>query len=97
MCKINGHSIFSYMFQPAWNWKKLATSKKNGAGSAGNHTNTIENMNVSDTETTEKTGSLSSKKTKKQDLSSLKVPLNTSSTGATIGNQTSVGLNLGGY
>lgn len=94
MCKINGHSIFSYMFQPAWNWKKLATSKKD---TEATQAETAQNTEIPDTETTEKTGSLSSKKTKKQNLNSLKVPLNTTNTGMSMGSQTSVGLNLGGY
>jgi hypothetical protein len=34
MCKINGHNLFTYAFQPAWNWKKLATSKERGERTA---------------------------------------------------------------
>ena len=93
MCKINGHSIFTYMFQsPLFKWKKLYTSKKKSKKK-----DTELPTNVSNTETAEKTGSLASKETNKRDLSSLKIPLNTPNVGAQIGRPSSVGLNLGGY
>lgn len=54
--------------------------------------NKLANSVQSTEDTTTKTTDTNTKK-----LITQKVPLNTSSTGATVGSQTSVGLNLGGY
>lgn len=98
MCKINGQSIFKWMFATPLavvdEFKRQKDKKKNT--DVGSTSEEIKNTNVSDSETTEKTGTLTSKKTNKQDLSKLRIPLNTSNTGASVGTPSSIGLNLGG-
>lgn len=55
-----------------------------------------QNKLASSDQTTENTATTTDTNTTKK-LITRKLPLNTSSTGATIGSSTSVGLNLGGY
>lgn len=53
------------------------------------------NKQANAVQTTDESQATTASETKK--LTTQKVPLNTASTGATIGSATSVGLNLGGY
>lgn len=96
MCKINGHNLFTYAFQPAWNWKKLATSKERGERTAAAKANAAEQIaNNSDGDEMAKTATVAQqKKNKNQTLSSLRVE--GSKVGASVGSGTPVGLNLGG-
>ena len=98
MCKINGHSIFTYLFQP-WNAGKIATSKKNEKKIMQAQQQVDEaNAAVKNEELQQDTATTTKKDSnKRQDLSSLRIPLNTSNTGASIsGDSTKLGLNLGG-
>lgn len=101
MCKINGHSLFTYIAQP-WNTKKLQESKKNERELNQARQEAVEALNnsndaVKETELNQSTAkSVQTKKATKRDLSSLKVPLATSQTGASIGGASGLGLNLGG-
>lgn len=101
MCKINGHSLFSYGFQPVWNWKKLATSKERGAQTAAARTAqeeaAKEKLNASLGDDVAKTAGVAkvNKGNKNQSLSSLRVPLE-NSVGASLGGSQALGLNLGG-
>lgn len=99
MCKINGHSIFSYIAQP-WNSSKLYTSnarakevekaKANAAETIANNSNGDE---VSDSASTAR---INNKDKKNRTLSSLRVPLESNSVGASVGSSSALGLNLGG-
>lgn len=95
MCKINGHSLFTYIAQP-WNNKKLYTSKEREdrlrkAQEEANETIT----DNSDGDEIAKTATVAQqKKNKNQTLSSLRVE--GSKVGASVGAGTPVGLNLGG-
>ena len=95
MCKINGHSLFTYIAQP-WNNKKLYTSKERGdrlrqAQEEANKTI----ADNSDGDEMAKTATVAQqKKNKNQTLSSLRVE--GSKVGASVGSGTPVGLNLGG-
>ena len=98
MCKINGHSIFTYMFQP-WNIGKIAASKQNEKKRVQAVRQVEEaNAEVKNEELQQDTATTTKKDTnKRQDLSSLRIPLNTSNSGASIsGDSTRLGLNLGG-
>lgn len=101
MCKINGHSIFSYIAQP-WNGKRLASSKKREqeitkAQQEVAIAQETRDKATSESELNQSTAkSVQTKKATKRDLSSLKVPLATSQTGASIGGASGLGLNLGG-
>ena len=99
MCKINGHSIFSYVAQP-WNASKLYTSEKRASAVQKAQTEAAETM-AKNTEgeevsTTASTAKINNKLKKNQSLSSLRVPLESSSVGASVGSSTALGLNLGG-
>lgn len=100
MCKINGHSIFSYIAQP-WNTSKLYTSNqraKEVAAAQAKAAETIENNTTGD-EVSESasTAKMNNKDRKTRNLSSLRVPLESQSIGASVGSgSTSLGLNLGG-
>lgn len=100
MCKLNGHSIFSYMFQPAWNAKKLFTSKKNEAQVAAARINAAEeiakNSDGEEISSTASTAKINNKQKKNQTLSSLRVPMESSNIGASVGSSNALGLNLGG-
>lgn len=100
MCKINGHSLFTYMFQPTSNWKKLASSKERANQVAAAKTNAAETIaNNSDGDEVSKTAATAqvNKQKKNQSLNSLRVPLQSSSVGASVGSSgTPLGLNLGG-
>lgn len=103
MCKINGHSLFTYLAQP-WNSTKLLRSKQEANNRAqqqqldalteqyNTQEASIKNQDL--IQTTAK--SVTTKKDTKRDLSSLRVPLNTANTGASIGGASGLGLNLGG-
>ena len=98
MCKINGHSLFSYMFQPAWNWKKLASSKERDKKTAEAVANASEaKQNASEGDEVSKTASVAqvNKGKKNQSLSSLRNQ-QSSSVGASLGGSQALGLNLGG-
>lgn len=99
MCKINGHSIFTYMFQP-WKAGKIAASKQNEKKiqQARNQATQEINANVKNEELQQDTATTTKQDNKKrQDLSSLRIPLNTSTSGASVsGDSTRLGLNLGG-
>lgn len=99
MCKINGHSIFSYIAQP-WNSSKLYTSnarQQEVAKAQANAAETIANNSkgdeVSDTASTAK---MNNKNKNNRTLSSLRVPLESGNVGASVGSSNSLGLNLGG-
>ena len=100
MCKINGHSLFTYMFQPTSNWKKLASSKKREQQVAAAKTNAAEtiakNSDGDEISETASTAKINNKQKKNQSLSSLRVPLESSNVGASTGGNTALGLNLGG-
>lgn len=95
MCKINGHSIFTYLVQPQ-NAKKLYSSERR----ADNIKKTQEEAEKTIAENTDgdenaKTANVAQmKKNKNQTLSSLRVEQ--SKIGASVGAGTPVGLNLGG-
>lgn len=92
MCKVNGHSIFSYMFQPVWNWKKLSNSKKKG--NAAQNTEEVEAPTVPAKDTLQDTAkSAQTNKPTNKDITSLRVPLNTQGTGSNSGTK-QLGLNL---
>lgn len=99
MCKINGHSIFSYIAQP-WNTTKLYTSNKREqevAKAQANAAETIANNSKGDEMSdTASTAKMNNKNKKNQNLSSLRVPLETNNVGASVGSSNSLGLNLGG-
>lgn len=98
MCKINGHSLFSYMFQPAWNWKKLASSKERERRTADALNEAAQaKQDASKGDEVSKTASNAqvNKPNKNQSLSSLRVPLE-NSVGASLGGTQALGLNLGG-
>ena len=95
MCKINGHSIFTYGTQP-WNAKKLWSSEKRAdkiRQAQEEAAKTIEENSEGDENA--KTATVAQqKKNKNQTLSSLRVEQ--SKIGASVGAGTPVGLNLGG-
>ena len=99
MCKINGHSIFSYITQP-WNSKKLYTSKERAnkvAAAKQQAAETIaKNSDGEEISSTATTAIVNNKQKKNQSLSSLRVPLETANVGASVGESTALGLNLGG-
>jgi hypothetical protein len=99
MCKINGHSIFSYLTQP-WNAQKLYTSNARNKAVQKAQTEATENIaknsdgdEISETASTAK---MNTKKKKDRTLSSLRVPLESNNVGASVGSGSSLGLNLGG-
>lgn len=97
MCKINGHSLFTYIAQP-WNNKKLYTSKERADKVRQAQEEAAKTMaENSDGDEVSKTASVAQvNKTKKnQSLSSLRVPLE-NSVGASLGGSQALGLNLGG-
>lgn len=88
MCKINGHSIFSYMFQPVTNWKKLNKSNKTTKKEE------VLSDPVTNKDIMQDTASgVDNLKTEKTPITALRVPLNTQGTGSNTGNK-QVGLNL---
>ena len=95
MCKINGHSIFTYTTQP-WKAQQLYTSNQRNKEVA----KAVEEANKTIAENTEgeevsKTATVAQRKQQKnQTLSSLRVE--PSKVGASVGAGTPVGLNLGG-
>ena len=97
MCKINGHNLFTYAFQPVWNWKKLYSSKERDAKlSAAKKKAANKMLENSKGNEVSKTASIAQVHTpKNQSLSSLRVPLE-QNVGTSLGGASSVGLNLGG-
>lgn len=95
MCKINGHSIFTYLVQPQ-NAKKLYTSheRDNKMKAAQEEANKAVQDSVEGDETAKTASVAQQKKNKNQTLSSLRVE--SSKVGASVGAGTPVGLNLGG-
>lgn len=95
MCKINGHSIFTYLVQPQ-NAKKLYSSEER-ADRVKKAKEEAEKTIAENTEGDEmaKTANVAQQKKKKnQTLSSLRIE--SSKVGASVGAGTPVGLNLGG-
>lgn len=99
MCKINGHSIFSYIAQP-WNSTKLYTSNARAKEVSKAQTDAAEtiakNSDGDEMSDTASTAKMNNKNKKNQNLSSLRVPLESNSIGASVGSSSSLGLNLGG-
>ena len=102
MCKINGHSLFTYIAQPH-NSGKLLESKKVAAqkAKANEQLKKAQEVKAANSQgdelaSTATTATINGKKKKTQTLSSLKVPLETSTIGASLGGSNSLGLNLGG-
>lgn len=86
------------MFQPVWNWKKLASSKERDKKTAeGLNEAAQAKQEASDGDEVSKTASVAqvNKGKKNQSLSSLRVPLE-NSVGASLGGSQALGLNLGG-
>ena len=103
MCKINGQSIFKWMFATPLavadevkyqknkdNKRKIADAKAEAAETMANNT---EGEEVSNTASTAK---INNKQKKNQTLSSLRVPMESSNIGASVGSNNTLGLNLGG-
>ena len=102
MCKINGHSLFTYIAQPH-NSGKLLESKKVAAqkAKANEQLKKAEEVKAANSQgdeisATASTATIAGKKKKNQTLSSLRVPLEASTVGASLGNTSALGLNLGG-
>lgn len=99
MCKINGHSLFTYIAQPH-NAKKLYSSKEREQKIATAKQQAEETkLANSDGDEVSKTATTAqvNKQKKNQSLNSLRVPLQSSSVGASVGSSgTPLGLNLGG-
>jgi hypothetical protein len=95
MCKVNGHSWFTYMAQP-WNARKLRNSKKRAAQLAAERekAEALENQVTNEELATESATSVKANTDNKNDIGSLRVPLNTQKTGLNK-NDTIIGLNLG--
>jgi hypothetical protein len=95
MCKINGHSLFSYLVQPH-NAKKLYTSHERDSKMKAAQAEAEKAIQDSvEGDEVAKTASVAQqKKNKNQTLSSLRV--DSSKVGASVGAGTPVGLNLGG-
>ena len=100
MCKINGHSIFTYMAQP-WKMGTLYTDnarrkETNAALARQAEAEKAANAAIEgdDLSQTAKTAQINKTK-KNQSLSSLRTPLEAKDIGASV-NSSSVGLNLGG-
>ena len=95
MCKINGHSLFTYIAQPH-NAKALASSEKRARAVEATKANSQADLekNHSDGDENAKTATVArvNKSNKNQTLSSLRNPI-----GVNIGDGTTkLGLNLGG-
>lgn len=99
MCKINGHSIFTYLFQP-YNAQKLYTSKARAKevtkAKEEASEEIINNSDGDEISETASTAKINNKNKKKQTLSSLRIPLESKNIGASVDSSTSLGLNLGG-
>ena len=99
MCKINGHSIFSYMVQP-WNASKLYTSNQRASATQKAQQEAADtiakNSEGEEISSTAATAKINNKQKKNQSLSSLRVPLESSNIGASVGGSNALGLNLGG-
>ena len=97
MCKINGHSIFTYLVQPH-NAKKLYSSAERADRIRKAQEEAAKTIaDNSDGDEVSKTASVAqvNKGKKNQSLSSLRVPLE-NSVGASLGGTQALGLNLGG-
>jgi hypothetical protein len=98
VCKINGHSLFTYLVQPVWNAPKLFNSKKRAEAAQTAEEKAAETIkNNTEGDEVSKTASVAqvNKPNKNQSLSSLRVPLE-NSVGASLGGTQALGLNLGG-
>lgn len=95
MCKINGHSLFTYLAQPH-NAKKLYSSKERAdrIKKAQDEANKTIAENTEGDEMAKTANVAQQKKNKNQTLSSLRIE--SSKVGASVGAGTPVGLNLGG-
>ncbi len=99
MCKINGHSLFSYLTQP-WNAQKLYTSNSRAKEVAKAEEEAAEakanNSKGEEISTTASTAKINNKDKKNRTLSSLRNPLESQNIGASIDSSKTLGLNLGG-
>lgn len=99
MCKINGHSLFTYIAQPHKSAQLLSSKKtdtqvrKAEAQAAETIAKNSDGEEISSTAATAK---INNKQKKNQSLSSLRVPLESANVGASVGGSTALGLNLGG-
>ena len=87
MCKINGQSVFRYMFSPVWTWHNIASTNRKveeaaKAGAAQGKADVEEEIAKQDAETDQLRG----------EMPMPAVPVKTTGTG--INNTTKVGLNL---
>lgn len=101
MCKINGQSIFKWMFATPLaiaDEVKYQKNKDNKRKIADANTeaakNKLDNSNGDEVASTASTAKM--KQHKNQSLNSLTVPMEGSKVGASVGAGTPVGLNLGG-
>lgn len=97
MCKINGHSLFTYLVQPQ-NAKKLYSSHERNTKVRQAQEQAAETIaNNTEGDEIAKTASVAqvNKGKKNQTLSSLRIPIE-NTTGASLGGAKAVGLNLGG-
>lgn len=94
MCKINGHSIFTYMFQP-WNASKLYNSNARAKETAAAQAEKEEaERKAAIGETDEETATVAkTNESKNKEITSLRVPLKTQGVGSNV-SQDRVGLNL---
>lgn len=99
MCKINGHSIFTYIAQPH-NAKKLYSSNDRAKAIKAAEQEAKEvilnNSKGDEVSQTASVAKINGKKTTNQTLSSLRVPLQSNGVGASVGSGSPLGLNLGG-
>lgn len=102
MCKINGHSLFTYLVQPHNSGKLLASKKTSAIENKANSiaeeaaATKLKNSKGDEMADTATTAKINNKQKKNQTLSSLRVPLESSNVGASVGGSNSLGLNLGG-
>lgn len=103
MCKINGQSIFKWMFATPLavadevKYQKNKDNKKDIAAAKTNAAETISKNSQGDEMSATATTAQVNKQKKNQTLNSLRVPLETSNVGASVGSTaTPLGLNLGG-
>ena len=99
MCNAKG--LLGFFYPPSllgWNSDKKAKRQANAQINAANQAaaDQVEKNKVANSVQTTEPATQSTQDAVKK-LATQKVPLNTQNTGATIGSQTSVGLNLGGY
>lgn len=100
MC--DAKSLMAFYFPPSllgWNSDKKDNKKANAQINAANQAAQaqVENNKIANSVQSTEKQPQQQQNNIAQKLQTKKLPLNTSNTGATVGSQTSVGLNLGGY